>query len=80
MISAGTFDRIHNPAAGRDGGAPGRCGVARFGSGAALPDKGLHIVPVGDALVVELPGGGGFGNPAKRDAAMIAEDKRAGLV
>lgn len=80
VISAGTFDRIHNPAAGRDGGKPGRNGVARFGSGAALPDKGLHIIPTGDALVVDLPGGGGFGDPTKRDAARMTEDKRAGLV
>jgi N-methylhydantoinase B len=80
VISAGTFDRIHNPAAGRDGGRPGRNGVARFGSGAALPDKGLHIIPTGDALVVDLPGGGGFGDPAKRDAARLVEDERAGLV
>ena len=33
-----------------------------------------------DALVVDLPGGGGFGNPAKRDAARVAEGKRAGLL
>lgn len=79
-ISAATFDRIHNPAAGREGGEPGRLGAARLASGKALPDKGLHIVPKGDALVVELPGGGGFGDPNRRDAARVAEDKRAGLI
>ena len=79
-ISAATFDRIIHPAQGREGGKPGRKGHARLGSGAALPDKGLHIIPKGDALVVELPGGGGFGDPAKRDAEMIADDQRAGLV
>ena len=79
-ISAATFDRIHNPAAGREGGEAGRLGAARLASGKALPDKGLHIVPKGDALVVELPGGGGFGDPNKRDAARVAEDKRAGLI
>ncbi|MCA0433087.1 MAG: hydantoinase B/oxoprolinase family protein [Proteobacteria bacterium] len=79
-ISAATFDRIYNAARGREGGAAGRKGKARLGSGEALPDKGVHIVPKGDALVVELPGGGGFGDPAKRDPAMIADDERAGLV
>ncbi|MBL8789792.1 MAG: hydantoinase B/oxoprolinase family protein [Rhizobiales bacterium] len=79
-ISAATFDRIHNPAAGREGGKPGQLGAARLGSGKALPDKGLHIVPTGDALVVELPGGGGFGDPARRDPARVADDRRAGLV
>jgi N-methylhydantoinase B len=80
VISAGTFDRINSPAAGRDGGKPGRAGVARLGSGAKLPDKGLHIVPKGDALVVELPGGGGFGNPQERDAIHKAADAKAQLL
>jgi N-methylhydantoinase B len=64
-ISAATFDRIRNAARGRDGGRPGRLGLARLGSGPLLPDKGIHVVPAGDSLVVELPGGGGFGDPAR---------------
>jgi len=79
-ISAATFDRIHNPAQGRDGGRPGRKGHARLGSGKALADKGIHIVPTGDSLVVELPGGGGFGDAKKRDAALIEADLAAGVV
>ena len=62
-ISAATFDRIKNPAKGRDGGGAGAKGVARLGSGKAIPDKGIHVIPAGDSLVVELPGGGGFGDP-----------------
>ena len=65
-ISAATFDRIKNAAQGREGGKPGSLGVARLGSGTHLPDKGVHLVPAGDALIVELPGGGGFGDPSKR--------------
>jgi len=79
-ISAATFDRIHNPAQGRDGGKPGRKGHARLGSGKALADKGIHIVPTGDSLVVELPGGGGFGDAKKRDTALIEADLAAGVV
>jgi N-methylhydantoinase B len=79
-ISAGTFDRIKNPALGRDGGKPGRKGLARLKSGPALPDKGIHIVPAGDALVLELPGGGGFGNPIERDDALREKDRLAGVV
>jgi N-methylhydantoinase B len=79
-ISAATFDRIRNPALGRDGGKPGAPGKAHFKSGAPLPDKGVHIIPTGDALVVELPGGGGFGDPADRSAAMRAADARLGLL
>ncbi len=79
-ISAATFDRIHNPAQGRDGGKPGRKGHARLGSGKALADKGIHIVPTGDSLLVELPGGGGFGDAKKRDSAAIEADLAAGVV
>lgn len=62
-VSAATFDRIRHPARGRDGGAAGAPGRAALGSGADLNGKGVHVIPRGDSLVVELPGGGGFGQP-----------------
>ncbi len=79
-ISAATFDRIHNAAQGRDGGLPGRKGAARFGSGGPIPDKGIHLIPDGDSLIVELPGGGGFGEPRHRMPALIEADVKAGVV
>ncbi len=79
-ISAATFDRIHNPAQGRDGGHPGAKGVARFGSGKLIPDKGIHVVAAGDSLIVELPGGGGFGDPLKRQRRLVETDLAAGLI
>jgi N-methylhydantoinase B len=79
-ISAATFDRIKFAAQGRDGGQPGVLGLARLGSGKALPDKGIHIVPAGDSLVVELPGGGGFGDPGDRARDLVKADVAAGLV
>ena len=79
-ISAATFDRIKNPALGRDGGKAGRKGVARLGSGKAIPDKGIHVIPTGDSLIVELPGGGGFGNPQLRSKALLEKDVKAELV
>ena len=79
-ISAATFDRIHFPAQGREGGKPGRKGKAYRGSGEPLPDKGIHVIPTSDSLVLELPGGGGFGDPKKRDAALVEADLKAGLI
>jgi N-methylhydantoinase B len=79
-ISAATFDRIKNPAKGRHGGGSGVEGVARLGSGKAIPDKGIHVIPTGDSLVVELPGGGGFGDPKQRTRALVEADVKAGLV
>ena len=79
-ISAATFDRIKHAAQGRDGGKPGSLGVARLGSGLALPDKGIHLVPKGDSLILELPGGGGFGDANKRRADLTEADKKADIV
>ncbi|MCB1380259.1 MAG: hydantoinase B/oxoprolinase family protein [Alphaproteobacteria bacterium] len=79
-ISAATFDRIHNAAQGREGGKPGCVGAARKGSGPALPDKGIHIIETGDSLLIHTPGGGGLGNPKKRDRALVEADIAAGLV
>ncbi|TWB86061.1 N-methylhydantoinase B [Bradyrhizobium macuxiense] len=74
------FDRIHNPARGRDGGQPGAVGRVRLASGAVLAGKGQQDVPVSDRLVIELPGGGGYGDPAERELDAIAYDVRRGLV
>jgi N-methylhydantoinase B len=80
VISAATFDRIRHAAQGREGGHPGQKGAAHRGSGAPLKDKGIHIIASGDSLVLNLPGGGGFGDPATRSAAHIAADEKADLV
>ena len=79
VISAATFDRIRNPAQGRDGGKTGKPGAAYRGSGSHLKDKGVHVIAKGDSLVCELPGGGGFGNPAKRSETLKAADRKAEL-
>ncbi|MSP48186.1 MAG: hydantoinase B/oxoprolinase family protein [Alphaproteobacteria bacterium] len=79
-ISAATFDRMRFPPRGRSGGADGRVGSARLASGPALATKATHTVPAGDRLVVELPGGGGLGEPRQRSRARIEADIAAGLV
>ena len=55
------FDRIENPARGRNGGADGAAGGIRLASGAKLKGKGKQVVPAGDAVILALPGGGGYG-------------------
>ncbi len=79
-ISAATFDRIIHPAQGREGGEAGCRGSAARGSGSKLPDKSIHIIETGDSLVLELPGGGGFGRPDRRERAAVEADIAAGLV
>jgi N-methylhydantoinase B len=74
------YERVRTPASGRDGGHDGAAGVVRLTSGGAMRAKGLQRIPQGDRLVLELPGGGGLGDPLTRPAARIAEDVAEGLV
>jgi N-methylhydantoinase B len=37
-------------------------------------------VPAGERLVLEMPGGGGYGDPRERAPERVAEDVRNGLV
>ena len=79
-VSAATFDRMRNPPRGRDDGRAGRHGAARLASGPQFDDKAIHAVPPGDRLIVELPGGGGLGDPRRRDPERIRADLDAGFV
>ena len=79
-VSAATFDRMRNPPRGRDGGGAGRRGSARLASGARFDDKAVHTVPAGDRLIVELPGGGGLGDPRRRSPDLVRADLAAGYV
>ena len=60
-IACATFDRRHHPARGRAGGANGRVGRVALASGKVLPGKETYVVPAGDRLIAEMPGGGGYG-------------------
>ena len=61
----------------RPRGAPG---AARLGSGPCSKRRRCTSVPAGDRIVLELPGGGGVGDPARRERARIDADVAAGLV
>src|SRR5579863_3821908 len=74
------FERINNPARGRDGGGKGAPGQVSLGSGKAIRSKGRQTIPGGDFIRLELPGGGGFGDPATRDADQVALDVADGLI
>jgi N-methylhydantoinase B len=74
------FERVGNPARGRDGGNKGAPGRVTLVSGKPIGPKGRQSVPGGDFIRLELPGGGGFGNPAERDPEQVALDVADGLV
>ncbi len=75
-----TFERVKFAARGREGGENGGNGRLSLASGTVLKAKGFQQVPPGDKLVVEMPGGGGYGAPSQRDPAKLARDLTLGLV
>ena len=78
-ISA-NYDRVDFPPRGRDGGLDGKVGVLRLTSGQKLRGKGQQSIPKGGTLIIEMPGGGGLGDPRKRNAEMVLTDVTLGMV
>jgi len=74
------YDRVDFPPRGRDGGRDGMAGVLRLASGRRLRGKGQQTIPRGDTLLIEMPGGGGLGDPKKRDPQRVLADVKLGLV
>jgi N-methylhydantoinase B len=73
------FDRIEHAPRGRSGGGPGAPGRLMLDDGTPLAGKGYQEVPQGRRLIVHTPGGGGYGDPADRDPAALAKERRDGL-
>ena len=73
------FDRIKHPPRGALGGSDGQPGRAYLASGDKLKGKGTQVIAADDKLILEISGGGGLGDPADRDVALVEADKRAGL-
>ena len=69
-----------NAAAAADGGGEGAKGRLHLTSGEVLRNKGFQPIPKGERLIVEMPGGGGYGDPKSRDPASVAADARAGFI
>ena len=77
---AAMFDRTWRAAEGRHGGMDGAAGVVRLNDGKTLKSKGRQTVGYGKRLLLELPGGGGYGSPTDRDPALVREDVLDGLI
>jgi N-methylhydantoinase B len=74
------FERIDNAALGRAGGQPGAPGRVCLDSGQMMNGKGLQHIPAGARLVLETPGGGGYGVPRERSPDLVRHDVELGLV
>lgn len=75
------YERVDNPPKGRNGGQPGTAGRLSLASGSApVRAKGIQTIPSGDAIIIEMPGGGGYGDPLARPPAVVARDVMLGYV
>ena len=78
------YDRARFPSSGVAGGADGRRSrfvlVARDGSERDLPSSGRFELKSGEGFYLDKAGGGGYGDPARRDRAAIAADRAEGYV
>jgi N-methylhydantoinase B len=74
------YERVRFPARGYFDGHAGASGYVGLSSGETLPGKGRHIVPKGTRIVIKSPGGGGLGDPRKRDQALVRQDVENELV
>ena len=74
------FDRVRFPARGRDGGESGAPTRIERSDGTLMRGKGKQFVPHGQTVLLEFPGGAGFGPAAERDPQLIARDLRRGYI
>src|SRR6266403_1433967 len=73
-------DRTKYPAPGLLGGQAGAAGEVALGGGTRLHAKSLVDLGAGDTVHINLPGGGGYGDPLQRDAQRVLWDVIEGYI
>lgn len=73
-------ERVRTPARGREGGQAGTTAQITRSSGQPVAPKGRTLIAPGETVFVRLPGGGGYGDPKKRDRAKVETDLKLGLI
>ena len=71
--------RTEFPARGFLGGKPGAT-REYFVDGKPIPPKGRLELKPGETLTIAEAGGGGYGDPLKRDPSRVLDDVRSGAV
>ncbi len=74
------FDRVDHPAQGRRGGHAGAPTTIKRDDGVQMKGKGKQFVPEGRKVLLSFPGGAGYGDPEKRDHALIKDDLIKGYI
>jgi N-methylhydantoinase B len=74
------FNRAKFPPQGLLGGRPAAPLVLRTTAGRELHAMGYHILEPTEEVIIEMPGGGGYGDPFERDVDRVLRDVRGGYV
>lgn len=74
------LDRIDHPARGRRGGQPGGATSIARDDEVPMKGKGKQFVPHGRRVLMQFPGGAGYGDPAQRDPALVRRDLALGYI
>jgi N-methylhydantoinase B len=74
------FDRVQFAAQGSDGGKPGAAARIETSDGQILERKGVREFEAGTRVTLDLPGGGGFGDPLCRDLDAVRDDIANGVI
>jgi N-methylhydantoinase B len=72
-------ERVTYPPRGLLGGLPGSAGLDLV-NGQAIAAKSRSDLEFGDIVSFQTPGGGGLFEPSERNAALIDDDIKSGLV
>ncbi len=74
------IDRTRFPATGLEGGKPGAPGEFLVNNTIHPQAKALYTLAPGDRVQLNLPGGGGYGNPLQRAVERVLDDVVNGYV
>ncbi|MCP5266570.1 MAG: hydantoinase B/oxoprolinase family protein [Burkholderiaceae bacterium] len=79
-LFSGLYERCRFSAPGLAGGLPGATGSVSASGDAQVQAKISSMVPPDSVLMLALPGGGGFGDPARRSREAIENDLVDGYI
>ena len=77
---SGMIDRIHHPGGGLNGGKAGACGEFSVSDGSRPQPKALLSLAPELRVQLNLPGGGGYGNPFDRHTQHVLDDVVNGYI
>ncbi|MCI5045914.1 MAG: hydantoinase B/oxoprolinase family protein [Aquisalinus sp.] len=80
MVISKMFERVQHPARGQSGGMAGGRGWVSLSTGTELGGMGRDIVPQGQRVIIQTPGGGGKGAPHDRSKEKVLADLKSGFI